>query len=91
LQFGHTPKLLVVGVRAHVQHFAYDIVQDLLGDGAEELVAGDLPGVEVDPREFRVVIKNFLKVGCTIRYAWCPAGGPACADRFALESGYKLG
>jgi hypothetical protein len=30
-----------------IKHFADNIVQDLLRDGAEELVARDLPGVEI--------------------------------------------
>ncbi|MFN2245357.1 MAG: hypothetical protein ACK2U2_23915, partial [Anaerolineae bacterium] len=47
-QFRRMPKLLVVGARANVRHLADDIVEDLFGDGAEEFVAGDLPGVEVD-------------------------------------------
>jgi hypothetical protein len=45
---------LAVGVLGGVEatlgteQFTDHIVQDLLGDGAEELVAGDLPGVQVD-------------------------------------------
>jgi hypothetical protein len=40
------PKLLVVGTRANVRHFADNTVQDLPGDGLEELVVHDLSGVD---------------------------------------------
>jgi len=39
------------------------IVQDLLDDGAKELVAYDLPGVQVDARQLRVVINYSLRGG----------------------------
>jgi hypothetical protein len=42
------PQLLVVGAAANVRHFAHSIVENLFCDRAEKLVAGDLPGVEVD-------------------------------------------
>jgi hypothetical protein len=39
-----------------IEHFPHDIVQDFLGDGAEELVAGDLPGVQIDAGQLGVVV-----------------------------------
>jgi hypothetical protein len=42
------PQLLVVGARANVRHFAHNVIENLLGDGAKELVARNLPGVEID-------------------------------------------
>ena len=58
------------GVKAAVgiQHLAHYIIQDLFGDGAEERIAGHLPGVEVDAGELGVVVEHLLKVGCTIQY-----------------------
>jgi hypothetical protein len=45
-QFWRAPKLLVVGARANVHHLPHEIAEDFLGDGAVELVAGHLPGVD---------------------------------------------
>jgi hypothetical protein len=59
-----------------IEHFAHHVVQNLLGDGLEELVAGHLPGVETNAGEPRVVIKYLLKVGCTVQYVWFGAGSP---------------
>jgi hypothetical protein len=67
------PQLLVVCARANVRHFAYHIVQNLSGDGAEELVAGHLPGVEVNAGQLSVVVQHALKVGGTVQYVWVAA------------------
>ena len=56
VQFRRTPKLLGVEACVDTRRFADDIVEDFLGDGAEELMADDRltssrsqdPGVEVD-------------------------------------------
>ena len=72
--------LRAVEASAGVEHFPDHIVQYLLGDGTEELIAGDLPGVQIYTGQLRVVIKHLLKMGCTIQYTWLPADGTACAD-----------
>jgi hypothetical protein len=45
-----------------IEHFADDIVENLLGYGAEERISGDLPGVEVDLGRLRVLITCTFKV-----------------------------
>ena len=40
--------LRAVEFSSGIEHFPHDIVEDLFGDGPEELIAGDLPGVQVD-------------------------------------------
>jgi hypothetical protein len=53
-----------------VDHFPRHAIKDLLGDGAEELVAGHRltsfrsqdPGVEVDAGQLGIVIKHSLEV-----------------------------
>ena len=49
--------------RPGVDHFPHYIVENLFGAGAQELVAGDLPGVKADAGELRIVITQFLKMG----------------------------
>jgi hypothetical protein len=51
--------------RSVVAHLAGDIVRDLFWSGAEELAAGNLPGVKVRARQLGVVIQHALEVGCT--------------------------
>lgn len=71
-------RVAIKRIAAFVEHFLHDIVQDFPGDGTEELVAGHLPGLQVHPGQRGVMVKHSLKLGCTVQYAWVPAGGSPC-------------
>jgi hypothetical protein len=76
---GMTPGAVSRIVAYWVCHFADDVVQDPLGDGAEELVASSLLGMEIDAGQLGIVAQHALKVGWTTQYVWGSADGPAGA------------
>jgi hypothetical protein len=47
---------------ARVGHLACDVIERVLGHAAVGLVARDLPCLQVNPIELRIIIKHFLKV-----------------------------
>jgi hypothetical protein len=67
-----------------VKYLAHDIVEDFLGDGAEELVAGDLLGVEIDAGQLGVVLKHLIEVGRTVQCVSLPAVSPPSSSGCAL-------
>jgi hypothetical protein len=69
-----------VEATSRVGRFADDIVQDLVRNGAEELVSGDLSGVEVHSCEVGVVVQRTLTVSCTTRYKWVGGSSPIDAE-----------
>jgi hypothetical protein len=45
-----------------IKHFSHNVVQNLVGDGSEKLVAAHLPGMQVDAGQLGVAIQHLLKV-----------------------------
>src|SRR5688572_9117391 len=46
-----------------MSHFAGDEIQRFNDDSLEEVVTGDLPGVEVGAHQLRIIVKHFFEVG----------------------------
>ncbi len=55
--------IAAVKTAAGVPHFARHKIQCLLDDAPVKGFAGDLPGVQIDPRQQRIVVKHLFKVG----------------------------
>ena len=70
---------------AWIGHFTDNVVENLFGDGPEERVTRDLPGMEVDAGELGVVVQHLLKVGCV----WLPADGVLDAQACELVSTFR--
>ena len=73
-----------------IKHFSDDIVEDFLDDGSEQLVARDLPGMQIDAGQLRVVIQHLFKVSCTIQYAWTDGINPISAGFCLLTWRFSL-
>ena len=77
---------LAVGVLRGVEaagragHLPHDVVQDLLGDGAVERLAGHLPSVQVDAGQLGVVVEHLLEM----------RRQPVIVHRIAMESAAEL-
>ncbi len=45
-----------------IEHFPQNVIEDHFSDGSKEIVAGDLPGMEVNAGQLGFVVEHLLQV-----------------------------